>query len=253
MQTTRSRRVTAPTPVSSLALLALALTAAAACSREPAPSGAAPPDAAGVAPAALALTVRADATGLLFRYYDPEARAMKTARAVDDVPPVARARVIVHTERALLDYRAGEPLTVADLRAPGPDGTFPSERVDPYAFEAGLPQARRPSAAPPAPAADGAGSSAIPAVAGVGPDDVLLFSTDWCPHCRRARDFLKRRGVAFTERDLEKDPRARPLLAELGRAAGVDPALLGSVPVLWVRGRLLLGFDEGAVARLLAP
>ena len=43
-----------------------------------------------------------------------------------------------------------------------------------------------------------------------------------------------------------------PMLLELGRKAGVDPALLGSVPVIAVRGRLLLGFDRKELDRLLA-
>lgn len=199
------------------------------------------------APAAEALHVGRGDARLVFRYYDGEARRMMTASSVEAVPEAARARVIVFDEGRLAAYQAGQPLTVADLRTVGPDGLYPSELVDPYAFEGSLP--RRPApAAPPASAPKPGGAATV---AGVGADDVLLFSTEWCPHCRHARDFLKARGVRFTERDVEKDPKARPLLGELGKAAGVDPALLGSVPVLWVKGRLLLGFDEQAVARAL--
>ena len=214
------------------------------------PSAPAPTDGGGAAAAATAtpIAVRADASGLLFRYYDAEARQMKTVRRLDDVPPTARARVIVHEEATLLDYQAGQPLTVADLRAPNVDGTFPTELVAPESFGAALPATAR--TLPTATATGGAPAAASDSARG---GEVILFSTDWCPHCRSAREFLSRRGVRFTERDVEKDPKARPLLAELGQKAGVDPALLTSVPVLWVKGRLLLGFDEKQVAALLGP
>ena len=33
---------------------------------------------------------------------------------------------------------------------------------------------------------------------------VTMYSTDWCPHCRRARDYFNAKGIAFTEIDVEK-------------------------------------------------
>ena len=232
-------------------VLILALTLAG-CGKS-APEDAAPGEPTGPRAVAVpAVTVRDGDPNLIFRYYDPDEGKMKTARKAEDVPAIARARVIVHDERYLVHYRAGQPLTVADLRSPTDDGRYPSETVDPYAFSSSLPRPKR--AASPDPTASGPGGAAnrpAPAVAGVKKDDILLFSTEWCPHCRTARAFLQRKGARFTERDVEKDPRARPLLAELGRAAGVDPALLTSVPILWIKGKLLLGFDEKEVARLL--
>lgn len=33
-----------------------------------------------------------------------------------------------------------------------------------------------------------------------------MYCTTWCPDCRRAKDFLKRRGIEFDEINIEDDP-----------------------------------------------
>ncbi len=35
---------------------------------------------------------------------------------------------------------------------------------------------------------------------------VTMYSTAWCPDCRRAKTFLKERGVNFREVNIEEDP-----------------------------------------------
>jgi len=40
-------------------------------------------------------------------------------------------------------------------------------------------------------------------------DQVILYGTTWCPVCRRARGYMKERGIAFKEYDVEKDPIGR--------------------------------------------
>jgi len=37
---------------------------------------------------------------------------------------------------------------------------------------------------------------------------ITIYSTNWCPDCRRAKDFLKKRGVEFEEINIEDDPDA---------------------------------------------
>jgi mycoredoxin len=39
-----------------------------------------------------------------------------------------------------------------------------------------------------------------------------MYSTTWCPDCRRAKDFLNRRGVEFDEINIENDPDAEDLV-----------------------------------------
>lgn len=79
---------------------------------------------------------------------------------------------------------------------------------------------------------------------GGGTSDVVVYSTAWCPYCKKAKDYLKKKGVAFTEKDVEKQPEAAKELAEKAVAAGVRP---GGVPVIDVRGKLILGFDKEAL------
>jgi len=65
---------------------------------------------------------------------------------------------------------------------------------------------------------------------------IILYSSANCPHCRRAKVFLHREGIAFREMDVSKSPRARKELERLGTRG---------VPVLLVGDARLDGFDEG--------
>ena len=43
-------------------------------------------------------------------------------------------------------------------------------------------------------------------------DTLTMYSTAWCPDCRRAKTFLRERGVEFREVDIEKDPSAEEVV-----------------------------------------
>lgn len=36
-------------------------------------------------------------------------------------------------------------------------------------------------------------------------ETITMYSTGWCPDCRRAKSFLKERGVEFREVNIEQD------------------------------------------------
>ncbi|MBL8956271.1 MAG: glutaredoxin family protein [Myxococcaceae bacterium] len=74
--------------------------------------------------------------------------------------------------------------------------------------------------------------------------DVVLYSTSWCQYCKTARQWLTRKGVSFTERDIETDPDAMRELAQKAAAAGVEAT---GVPVIDVKGKLIVGFDASAI------
>ena len=42
---------------------------------------------------------------------------------------------------------------------------------------------------------------------------VVMYTTDRCPYCDRAKELLERRSVPFTEVNLERDPAGRQALA----------------------------------------
>jgi glutaredoxin len=70
---------------------------------------------------------------------------------------------------------------------------------------------------------------------------VVMFSAQWCGYCRKARDYFQSSGVAFRERDIEKDAAAR---AEYDRLGGTG------VPLILVGDRRLNGFSEDSFRRL---
>ena len=65
---------------------------------------------------------------------------------------------------------------------------------------------------------------------------IIVYSTDPCSFCARAKDLLKQRGVAFEEVNLAKDPVGR---AELAGRTGMM-----SFPQIVVDGTVLGGFRE---------
>ncbi|MGC1619674.1 MAG: glutaredoxin family protein [Candidatus Acidiferrum sp.] len=43
---------------------------------------------------------------------------------------------------------------------------------------------------------------------------VTLYTTAWCPDCRRAKSFLKERGVEFREVNIEGNPSAEEIVVK---------------------------------------
>lgn len=84
----------------------------------------------------------------------------------------------------------------------------------------------------------GARESAEATPAGVTDGHVRLYTTAWCPHCKRAKQWLDAQHVAYEEIDLEASPGAR--LAH----RKVSPR--GSIPTLDANGEVVVGFDAGA-------
>jgi glutaredoxin-like YruB-family protein len=70
---------------------------------------------------------------------------------------------------------------------------------------------------------------------------VVIYTTTWCGYCKKTKEFLKKKGVSFVEKDIEKDSGAAQELAQKAAAAGVRAS---GVPVTDVRGKLIVGFDQ---------
>ena len=43
---------------------------------------------------------------------------------------------------------------------------------------------------------------------------VVIYTTDYCPHCRRAKDLLRRKNIPFDEIDVTHDEAKRNEIAE---------------------------------------
>jgi glutaredoxin 3 len=72
---------------------------------------------------------------------------------------------------------------------------------------------------------------------------VVIYTTQSCPYCKRAKALLRSRGVAFEEKDVEENrANAAAARALSGR---------GGVPVIDIDGQVISGFDERAMVSAL--
>lgn len=67
--------------------------------------------------------------------------------------------------------------------------------------------------------------------------DVVIYTTDYCPYCRRAEAFLESKGVAFKNIDVTNDPDMREKLVELTQG-------LRTVPQIFIDGKSIGGYSD---------
>jgi glutaredoxin len=237
-------------------LLALALLAPAGC-RKPRPE--APAAAAQLPPLEVArggrwLFTYADAAGGFVTVDDPQA-----------VPAESRAVVRVTDPGKAGDRRDGVAVYVVDLNALLERGKVGAQVLSREGFETGA-LARLPPGAssayppvvpggpavPPPPGTPPPGVSPPPAGpagnAATSQAVVVLYGTSWCPACKAARQYLSEHKIPFADKDIERDAAASNELREKAARLGV-PA--DRIPILDVRGRLLIGFDKARLQALL--
>jgi glutaredoxin len=56
-------------------------------------------------------------------------------------------------------------------------------------------------------------------------ETLTMYTTAWCPDCRRAKSFLKERGIEFREVDMEKDPSAEEIVVKANNGKRKVPTL----------------------------
>lgn len=158
----------------------------------------------------------------------------RVATEVDEVPEEARKEVRVQDPSIPPEKSDAKWMFFVDLTSPGNDGRYPVRAELRESYEA----RRRPAPNDsPALAGPGAGSG-----------HVIMYSTRYCPVCQQARRWLLEQKIPFVEKDLERDPGASDELERKTREQGVQSS---GVPVFDIGGKLLLGFDPGAIENLL--
>jgi glutaredoxin 3 len=65
---------------------------------------------------------------------------------------------------------------------------------------------------------------------------ILLYTTDWCGYCVRARMLLEHRGLAYHEVSLDDDPAFRQTVFDLGSR--------WTVPLVTIDGQPIGGYEE---------
>lgn len=56
-------------------------------------------------------------------------------------------------------------------------------------------------------------------------DPITMYTTEWCSDCRRAKSFMKERGVAFREVNIEDDPEAAALVMKMNNGKRKVPTM----------------------------
>jgi glutaredoxin len=95
---------------------------------------------------------------------------------------------------------------------------------------------------------DGGAAAGGETPSAAGPPVVTIYGTSWCGACREARQYLSARKIPFADKDIERDEAAARELRDKAARMGVPT---DRVPILEVRGRLLIGFDRARVEALL--
>jgi len=72
---------------------------------------------------------------------------------------------------------------------------------------------------------------------------VIIYTMPTCQYCGVAKQFLKERGIGFTEYDISRDQKKMvEVVSRTGRA---------SVPVIEIDGDFIVGFDKNRLAKKL--
>lgn len=68
---------------------------------------------------------------------------------------------------------------------------------------------------------------------------IKLYSTNSCPWCTKAKDYLKSQDIDFEELNVQEDMLAREEM--------INKSHQMSVPVLDVNNKIIIGFDKSAI------
>ena len=186
----------------------------------------------------------------LFTYVE-RSGTFSTTDKPDSIPEVARKVVRVADPTQL---RAGETSSVhvCDVEDLLKAGKAAAHTMSREAFETAallqLPAGATSARAGHPVAAAGAAQAAPPIKSPPGTPVVTIYGTSWCGACRAAREYFAAKKIPFADKDVEQDPAAAQELADKAAKLGIPT---DRVPIIDVRGRLLLGFDKARVEALL--
>jgi glutaredoxin 3 len=74
---------------------------------------------------------------------------------------------------------------------------------------------------------------------------LVIYSTPTCPYCKRAKEYLSREGIPYSEHNVAAD---RDAAREMVKKSGQ----LG-VPVITIDDKVIVGFNQTQLGRLLSP
>ena len=198
-------------------------------------------------------------SAVLFTHVEPNGNFATTDKP-DSVPEIARRLVrVIDPAKGVAERHDTSSVYVVDLREVLANGKARARAMSREAFETGalaqLPPGDSSALAgphgPPLPeepeeaSLDAGSAGTLPAG---GPPVVILYGTPWCGACKAARQYLASKHIPFAYKDIENDPSAARELQRKASRLGI-PA--DRVPIIDVRGRLLVGFDRTRLEAML--
>ncbi len=73
---------------------------------------------------------------------------------------------------------------------------------------------------------------------------VVIYSTPTCPYCKRAKEYLSRKGISYTDIDVAQDKeKAKEMVQKSGQM---------SVPVIMIDDEIVVGFNQAQLDKLLS-
>jgi len=181
---------------------------------------------------------------LLFTYVNPKG-VFATTEKSEDVPENARrlVRVVDPSKGSGPDATRVYAIDLGELLKAGKTTARALSRE---AFETGALAQLPPGESSPLTGPHGPALPEMPAgvdggVGSLGPPVVILYGTPWCGACKAAKQYLAAKHIPYAYKDIENDPAAARELQDKAAKMGIPT---DRVPILDVRGRLLLGFDR---------
>lgn len=182
---------------------------------------------------------------LLLTWVDAEGD-FHVVEKISEVPADRRSQVrVVVTDRT---EGTGQSVYVADLGAPGTDGTYrvsTLSRLDWEKLGAERRKARMealaPAEHPPAVVEDKPAAAPLDIAR---PVSATIYGADWCKPCHDAERYLKTLGVAVTMKNIEE---SRTALAEMQQKLVRVNRKGAGIPVIDVMGKILVGYSPGSL------
>lgn len=72
---------------------------------------------------------------------------------------------------------------------------------------------------------------------------VVIYTTPECVYCKMTKEFFKEHNVAYGEKDVSSDEKARDSMVQKSGQLGV--------PVIDIDGKIIIGFDKEKISELL--
>jgi glutaredoxin len=70
---------------------------------------------------------------------------------------------------------------------------------------------------------------------------VILYATDWCGYCTKARNFMRSNKIEYFEYDIEKSAEGKNQYDRLGGKG---------IPVLLINGEVVTGYNPAKILKL---